>query len=48
MFDNSMKKLKMPEKENGADALNKIFEEAQKLLEKTLKEFDEFNKNIYA
>ncbi len=43
MFDNSIKKLELPEIKQ-AD----IFKEAQKLLEQTLKEFDEFNKNIYA
>ena len=40
MFDNSIKKLDVPE-------IN-VLEEAKKLLEKTLKEFDEFNKNLYA
>jgi len=48
MFDNSMKKLEIPKKEDNVNPLDKIFEEAQKLLEKTLKEFDNFNKNIYA
>jgi hypothetical protein len=48
MFDNSMKKLEIPKKEENVNPLDRIFEEAQKLLEKTLKEFDEFNKNIYA
>jgi hypothetical protein len=47
MFDNSMKKLEIPKKED-VNPLDKIFEEAQKLLEKTLQEFDEFNKNMYA
>lgn len=51
MFDDSMSKLKAPEKTeelNPVNSLEKIFEDAKKLLEKTLKEFDEFNKNIYA
>jgi len=51
MFDNSMRKLKMPEKSEQLDPtelMEKIFEQTQKLLEKTLQEFDEFNKNIYA
>ena len=48
MFDNAMKKLEVPEKLNSQELMDKIFKEAQKLLEKTLKEFDEFNKNIYA
>ena len=48
MFDNSIKELKIPEQNNLQDILDKIFEDAQKLLEKTLKEFDEFNKKLYA
>jgi len=39
MFDNSMNKLEFP---------TKIFDDAQKLLEKTLEAFDNFNKEIYA
>ena len=48
IFDNAMKKLEMPEHSNRQELIDKIFKETQKLLEKTLKEFDEFNKNIYA
>ncbi len=48
MFDNSMKKLEAPDKLNSADTLEKILKDAQKLLEKTLKEFEEFNNNLYA
>jgi ribosomal protein S20 len=48
MFDNAIKKLEIPEKNNTEDMIEKIFEDAQKLLEKTLQEFDNFNKNIYA
>ncbi|EDZ62467.1 hypothetical protein SMGD1_0618 [Sulfurimonas gotlandica GD1] len=48
MFDDSMKKLEAPEKLDNIDSLDKIFADAQKLLEKTLKAFDDFNKNIYA
>jgi len=51
MFDDSMKKLEIPKKDqelNPVNSLEKIFEDAKKLLEKTLQEFDEFNKNIYA
>lgn len=48
MFDDSMKKLEMPQKSDGISSIEKIFEDAQKLLEKTLSEFDNFNKNIYA
>lgn len=48
MFDDSIKKLELPEKINTEDMIDKIFEDAKKLLEKTLKEFDEFNKLLYA
>lgn len=48
MFDNSFKELEKPQEKNTIDSIDKIFEQAQKLLEKTLKEFDEFNKNLYA
>ncbi|MFA6197259.1 MAG: hypothetical protein WC656_11525 [Sulfurimonas sp.] len=39
MFDKSMKQ---------SDSMEKIFEDAKKLLEKTLQSFDAFNKNLYA
>ena len=39
MFDNSMKQN---------DSIDKIFEDAKKLLEKTLQSFDELNKKLYA
>ena len=39
MFDNSIKEMKN---------IDKIFKETQSLLEKTLREFDDFNKLIYA
>ena len=48
MFDNAMKKLEMPEQSNRQSLIDKMFKETQKLLEKTLKEFDDFNKTIYA
>lgn len=48
MFDNAMSKLETPEKLNTQEMIEKIFKETQKLLEKTLKEFNEFNKNLYA
>ncbi len=41
MFDKSINTLEIPTKSD-------IFENAQKLLEKTLKMFDELHKNIYA
>ena len=48
MFDNSMKKLKLPAKLDTADMMDKIFKDAQKLLEKTLEEFEKFNQSLYA
>lgn len=48
MFDDAVAKLENPEKLNSADTLEKMLKEAQKLLEKTLKEFEEFNKSLYA
>lgn len=48
MFDNAMKKLEQPEKINTQEMIEKIFKETQKLLEKTLKEFENFNKELYA
>jgi len=48
MFDNSMKKLEEPERVNSAETLEKIFEDAKKLLEKVIEEFDGLNKEIYA
>ena len=48
MFDNAMKKLEIPEQSNRQDLIDKMFKETQKLLERTLKEFDDFNKKIYA
>ena len=44
-FDNSMKDFMEVKK---FENINDIFKEAQKLLERTLKEFEDFNKNIYA
>jgi len=48
MFDNAMKKFEEPTRLNPQETIDIIFKEAQKLLEKTLQEFDDFNKNIYA
>ncbi|WP_297440351.1 hypothetical protein [Sulfurimonas sp.] len=48
MFDNSLAELTVPEKTEPVNALADIFKEAQKLLEKTLKEFDKVNKSLYA
>jgi len=49
MFDNSISKLQLPQKSvNDQKVFEDIFKQAQTLLEKTLKEFDDFNKSIYA
>ena len=51
MFDDSIKKLDKPEeneKLDEIDYLEKMLKDAQKLLEKTLNEFDKFNQNTYA
>lgn len=48
MFDRSIEKFQKPEKPNIEDMMDKIFKDAQKLLEKTLKEFDDFNTSTYA
>ena len=48
MFDDAVSKLENPEKLDPMMSLEKILKEAQKLLEKTLKEFEEFNKSLYA
>ena len=47
-FDKALDKLKLPPEMNNENSIQKLLEESQKLLEKTLKEFDNFNKNIYA
>ncbi|MDY0117193.1 MAG: hypothetical protein RBR59_06435 [Sulfurimonadaceae bacterium] len=46
MFDNAMKKLEIPPKSE--TSIDKIFEQAQKLLEETLKTFEDLHKKIYA
>ena len=45
-FDNSLENLQ-PKEENET-SIDKIFKDMQKLLEKTLQIFEQFNKNIYA
>jgi len=47
MFDNAMNDFE-PLQLTSVDSLEKILQEAQKLLEKTLREFEEFNKELYA
>lgn len=48
MFDNALTDIKPPKEMSVEDMFKKIFEDTQKLLEKTLKEFDNFNKDLYA
>ena len=48
MFDRAISEFEAPKESSMEEMIKKIFEDTQKLLEKTLKEFDEFNKNIYA
>jgi len=48
MFDNSIQKLELPETQSNQEMIDKLFKDAQKLLEKTLKAFDNFNKELYA
>lgn len=48
MFDNSVQNIKAPQKEDNHNSVDQIFKDAQKLLEKTLKVFEDFNQNIYA
>jgi len=46
-FDEAFKQLPPPKEDINTKSLEEIFKDAQKLLEKTLKEFDDFNKKIY-
>ena len=48
MFDQSLQKLEIPQKSDQENRLEKIFEQTQKLLEKTLQAFDTFGQNLYA
>jgi len=47
-FDKAVNKLELPPEKSNKNSIKKLLEESQKLLEKTLKEFDNFHKNIYA
>ncbi|MFK5937201.1 MAG: hypothetical protein QM497_02285 [Sulfurimonas sp.] len=47
-FDKALDKLELPQEISHEDIISKLLKESQKLLEKTLKEFDNFNKSIYA
>ena len=54
MFDNAMQKLQSSDTTEKIETLDmekvmdKIFKDVQKILEKTLKEFDQLNKSFYA
>ena len=47
-FDNSLKTLQTAQELEPQNSIENILKELQKLLEKTLKEFDDFNKKQYA
>ncbi len=48
MFDNSIANFEPPQAMTTEEMIKKILEDTQNLLEKTLKEFDAFNKVTYA
>ena len=48
MFDNALAEIEPPKEMSMQEMIQKLFEDTQKLLEKTLKEFDNFNKELYA
>ena len=48
MFDASMNKLEIPESSSKESIMEKIFEDSQKLLERTLAQFDKLNQELYA
>lgn len=48
MFDNALAAFEPPKAEDTQEMTQKILQSAQKLLEKTLQEFEEFNKELYA
>jgi len=48
MFDRSINQLEIPPSDSKEEMMQKIFEDAKKLLEKTLKEFEQYNKSLYA
>ena len=47
-FDDAIERFETRGGVNSTEALERIYEETKKLLEKTLKAFDEFNKELYA
>jgi len=48
MFDNAVASFEPPKLMSPEDMMKKILENTQKLLERTLQEFDEFSKKTYA
>jgi len=48
MFDNALAEFKAPETSSPEEMMQKMLEQTQNLLEKTLKEFDDFNTELYA
>ena len=48
MFDNALNDVKPPKQLSMEETIEKIFQDTQKLLEKTLQEFENFNKELYA
>ena len=48
MFDRALDTIEPPKEISKEDMINKILQDTQKLLEKTLKEFDGFGKTLYA
>jgi len=47
MFDNALAEFKPAKPMTQEEMMEKLYEESKKLLEKTLKTFDEFNKELY-
>lgn len=48
MFDNALQNIEPMETLSMEELIAKIFEDSKKLLEKTLKEFENFNNSLYA
>jgi hypothetical protein len=48
MFDNALAAFEPQKMQNPAEIMENIFKNTQKLLEKTLQEFENFNKELYA
>jgi hypothetical protein len=48
MFDNALSEFQAPKTPSPQETMDNILKETQKLLEKTLKEFNSFNKELYA